>query len=238
MTRIWAHRGARRETPENTLPAFARAIEIGVDGVELDVRLTADGELVVIHDATVDRTTDGHGSVAALSLAELRSFTANAGMPDFEDVTIPTLAEVLELLTPAHIDINIELKSTPQPPADLEAKVIAMVERFGVMKATVFSSFEPAILGRLRRLGATSELALILHDRWPLPWVRARRAGASAVHLRERRSIDAHFVNRAHRAGVAVRPWVINEEADLDRMFRAGVDALFTDLPRVAMRVR
>jgi glycerophosphoryl diester phosphodiesterase len=238
MTRIWAHRGARREAPENTLPAFARALEIGADGIELDVRRTADGELVVIHDATIDRTTTGHGPVAALSLAELRSVSASAGMTGFDATVIPTLEEVLELTAPAGVDINIELKRPARPDAELESRVLAAVEGFGVANRTVLSSFDHTVLDRLRRLGATTELALILRDRWPWPWLCARAAGATAIHLRGRRTIGGHFVSRAHAAGVAVRPWVINSEGELDRMFRAGVDAVFTDLPRLAVQVR
>jgi len=238
MTLVWAHRGARREAPENTLPAFARALEIGADGVELDVRRTADGELVVIHDETIDRTTTGHGPVAALSLAELRSFSANAGMAGFDSAVIPTLDEVLALLAPAGVDINIELKPPSEPVAELEGEVLAAVEGFGLSNRTILSSFDHTVLDRLHRLGATTELALILSDRWPWPWLRARRLGATAVHLHARPTINAHFVRRAHAAGIAVRPWVINTERDLGRMFQARADAVFTDLPRLAVQVR
>jgi glycerophosphoryl diester phosphodiesterase len=100
MTQIWAHRGARREAPENTLPAFELAVAQGADGVEFDVQLTADGTVVVIHDETVERTTNGTGPVVGFGLAELRGLDASAGFGGYTGVQIPTLADTLALLAP------------------------------------------------------------------------------------------------------------------------------------------
>lgn len=238
MTRIWAHRGARTEAPENTLPAFRRALELGADGIEFDVRLTADGIPVVIHDETVDRTTVGHGPVLAQSLAQLRKLEASAGMAGFEGVVIPTLTEVLELVALTNIDINIELKDSTASHHELEEQVLAAIELHGMADRTVLSSFNPVSLSSLRRLGATSDLALILRGARFRPWASAKRSGASAIHIQVNRSITPHFVSRAHAAGIAVRPWIVNGEAEIDRMFRIEVDAIFTDVPRLAVEVR
>lgn len=238
MTQILAHRGARTEAPENTLPAFERALELGADGIEFDVRLTADGIPVVIHDETVDRTTAGQGAVVAQSLAQLRRLEASAGMSGFDGVRIPTLTEVLELVAHTNMVINIEVKDSPQTHPGLGEQVVAAVERHGIADRTVLSSFNPASLDSLRQLGATSELALILRGGLFRPWASAKQSGASAIHIKANRSINPHFVRRAHAAGVMVRPWIVNSEAELHRMFRIEVDAVFTDLPRLAVDVR
>ena len=110
-TQVFAHRGARAVAPENTLPAFARALELGADGIELDVQCSADGHLVVMHDFAVDKTTDGTGQVAALTLAELRRLDAgHAFGPAFAGVRVPTLEEVLDLVG-NRCRLNIEIKS-------------------------------------------------------------------------------------------------------------------------------
>lgn len=115
MVAIWAHRGASAHAPENTLPAFELAVEQGADGVELDVHLTADGHLVVTHDETIDRCSDGTGAIASLTLEQLRAFDFSAGWEGFAGTRIPTLREVYELLHPTDLTINVELKNTFAP---------------------------------------------------------------------------------------------------------------------------
>ena len=124
---IFAHRGASDAAPENTLPAFARAVEQGADGIELDVHLSRDGELVVIHDETLDRTTDGAGWVKDRTLAELRALRADNGLPGFAEARIPTLREVLDLLRPTDLLLNIELKTSLVWYEGIEAKTLALV---------------------------------------------------------------------------------------------------------------
>jgi len=104
---IWAHRGASGYAPENTLLAFKKAIELGANGIELDVQMTKDGELVVCHDETIDRTSNGSGWIKDMTLAELKSLDFSCGQKDFAGVTIPTMREVFELLAPTGFIINI-----------------------------------------------------------------------------------------------------------------------------------
>ena len=110
-TKVWAHRGASAYAPENTLEAFQLAVDQKADGVELDVQMTKDGKLVVIHDGTIDRTSDGHGRVMDHTLSELKKMKFNRTHPEYADATIPTLAEVYELLKPAGLEINVEIKT-------------------------------------------------------------------------------------------------------------------------------
>jgi glycerophosphoryl diester phosphodiesterase len=238
MTLIWAHRGARREAPENTVPAFEQALRHGVDGVEFDVQLTADGSVVVFHDETVDRTTDGTGRVVTQTLAGLRRLEASDGMAGFAGVRIPTLAEVLEVVVPSGVAINIELKNAVEAYPGLEERVLAAVDAFGVADRVVFSSFNHYSLKKLQALGATSQLGMLYSDPLYHPWRYASQLKVGAIHPPARYVLGKGFVRKAHAAGLAVRPWVVNSERKLARMIRWGVDAVFTDVPAIAVRVR
>ncbi len=110
MTKIFAHRGASGYAPENTLDAFALAMDMGADGIELDVQMTKDDEVVVIHDETIDRVSDGKGMVKDYTLEQLREFSFDNHMEGYEHVSIPTLNEVLELVKPSKMEVNVELK--------------------------------------------------------------------------------------------------------------------------------
>ena len=145
---VIAHRGASGTAPENTLAAFRRAVACGADMVELDVQLTRDGEVVVVHDFTLDRTTDGTGAVGASSLAEIRRLDAGAWFaPAFLGEAVPTLGEVLGAIG---LPVNVELK--PVGDQGLEAETLAVVRAAGALGRVVFSSFDPGALERLRAL--------------------------------------------------------------------------------------
>ncbi len=236
MTQIWAHRGARVEAPENTLPAFELAVAQGADGVEFDVQLTADGEMVVIHDETVDRTTNSHGAVAKYDLKHLQRLDASAGMGGFAGVRIPTLQQVLELLAPTGVRLNIELKNAVVDYPGLEDKVLAAVAEFGIAERTVLSTFNHYSLKKLQHLGATSELGMLYTDPLYRPWRYATELEVQAIHPPARFVPGRSWVRKAQAAGLAVRPWVVNSEKRLARMLRWGVDAVFTDYPARALK--
>ena len=147
MTQIWGHRGASADAPENTIPAFALALGQGADGIECDVQLTRDDEVVVIHDATLERTTDGHGWVADHSWADLQTLDASAVRPGFEATRIPLLAEVLELLA-ADEDaiVNVELKTDSLPYRGIEQRVLEVVRASAVADRVIFSCFNLSLI--------------------------------------------------------------------------------------------
>src|SRR5205814_5101727 len=152
---VIAHRGASGTHPENTLAAFRRAVELGADMIELDVQLTRDGEVVVFHDATLERTTDGAGAVSDRTLAEIRRLDAGAWFgPAFRGTRVPTLAEVLAAVG---LPVNVELK--PVGDDGLEARALAVVESAGALARVVFSSFDAGALERLRACAAGAPLA-------------------------------------------------------------------------------
>ena len=236
MTDIWAHRGASVALPENTLAAFAAAVAAGADGVEFDVQLSADGVPVVIHDERVDRTHDGVGWVGELSASSLASLAPRAAVGAAG--AIPTLDEVLDLLAPTSLAINIELKNSVVSYPGLEQRVVAAVAARGLVGRTVLSTFNHHSLRLLAGLGSGCELAAIYSDPLYKPWDYLASLGVQAVHPPVAALDDGEFVARCHERGLAVRPWFSNDADELAGLMAAGVDALFTDDPALALAVR
>jgi glycerophosphoryl diester phosphodiesterase len=229
---IFAHRGANRVCPENTLAAFATAIDLGADGVELDVQFSSDGELVIIHDYALDKTTDGKGRVVGQPYAELRKLDAGSWFgPQFASTRIPTLNQVLDLLQ-GKLLINIELKSVDMV-STLGRDVVRCVREHGMVDQVVLSSFNPFTLRSAKRAGPEFECALLIAPDLP-GWMRSGfiRIWSLAQGLHpEFKIVDARFLAAARKRGMPVRPWTVNEEADMRRMLELGVDAINTDWP-------
>ena len=224
---VIAHRGASGTCPENTIPAFRRAAEIGAHMVELDVQLTRDGQPVVIHDWTLDRTTSGRGSVRRRTLAEIATLDAGSWFDEaFAGTRVPTLAEVFASIP---LRVNVELKARSND--GLERAVLDVVEGAGALRRVVFSSFEPASLRRLRALSASAELAVLWAGRGiGRALALADSVRATSVHLRKG-AATAAAIERARAAGLGVRVWTVNAAVDFARLVAAGADAVFTDYP-------
>ncbi|RRD31960.1 glycerophosphodiester phosphodiesterase [Streptococcus minor] len=236
MTEIVAHRGSRINRPENTLTAFEEAIRVGADGIELDVHLSKDGEVVVIHDETVDRTTNGSGRVRHLTIAELKELDAGSWFDvAFTGEKIPTLLEVLELLerTGFRGSLNIEFKTDFHPYPNMEKKVQVLLDKKDWPFDIMYSSFSLRALLRMHRLDPTAEVAylvkksrfLVLLGRI-LPWI-------TTLHL----SYKWYFHNQStYKKGV--RLWTVNNEEVMKKAFRSDVRAIITDKPEEAIRLR
>lgn len=227
---IYAHRGASGETPENTMAAFRLAVEQGAEGIELDVQMSADGELVVIHDETLDRTTTGHGPVHRHSAKELKRLTAANGMPAYPQEAIPFLAEVLELLQPTKLELNIELKNSIIPYTGMEERIIRLVREYAMEQRVVFSSFNHYSVSCLTRLAPDIECGILYDAMLFEPWKYAQTVGARALHP-QFYSVDAHIIAGAHQSGMAVRPYTVNDEALTRRLIELGTDAIITNYP-------
>ncbi len=224
---VIAHRGASGSCPENTLPAFRRAVELGAHMIELDVQLTRDRHPVVIHDATLARTTSGRGAVRRRTLAEIAALDAGSWFaPEFAGARVPTLAEVLTAIL---IPVNVELKAAGDD--GLEARVLEVVCAAGALGRVVFSSFDWASLERLRLARADAEIAVLWGGRGPAKAIaEAAVIRARSVHLRNGRGVlDA--VARVRAAGLSARVWTVNAPADFAALTRAGVAGVFTDYP-------
>ncbi|MDR1767138.1 MAG: glycerophosphodiester phosphodiesterase [Propionibacteriaceae bacterium] len=237
MTEIYGHRGAAAYAPENTIPSFKLAIGLHADAVEFDVQMTSDHQLVVIHDETLDRTTDGSGPVKSHTLAQLKALDACAGKTDFRQARIPTLDEVLELLVPTKLRLNVELKNSEVEYPGLEEKAVEAVRRHGLERRVVFSTFNHYSLRLLEDMGV-GPLGCLYQDILFRPWRYVAALGVEAVHPPAVAVFGKRYVRKCHEAGLYVRPWVVNGKAELRRLMRWGVDAVFTDAPDVAMAVR
>jgi glycerophosphoryl diester phosphodiesterase len=229
---IFAHRGANHVCPENTLPAFAAAVDLGADGVELDVQFSSDGQLVIIHDYSLDKTTSGKGRVVSLPYAELKHLDAGSWFgPEFAATCIPTLDQVLDLLQ-GKLLINIELKSLDMA-STLGRDVVRCVQDHDMAEQVVLSSFNPFTLRAAKRAGPEFECALLISPDLP-GWMRSgltrRWSLARALHP-EFVMVDERYVADARKRKLPVRPWTVNEEADMRRMLDLGVDAIITDWP-------
>jgi glycerophosphoryl diester phosphodiesterase len=222
---ILGHRGASGEAPENTLRAFALAAEQGADGVELDVQPTADGALVIMHDDTVDRTTNGRGRVADLTYAALAALDAGAGE------RAPTLEEALSLAR-GRLFVDIEIKDP-----GVEPSVAALVDRLGMADEVAISSFHPASLAAMRAIAPRLRRWLLSGEWSPDTLQAAIDLGAVGVAPRHRH-IDAALVEAARARGLAVVAWTVNAPADIDRLLGLGLDALITDFPARALAAR
>lgn len=237
---IFAHRGASAHAPENTLAAFELALAQGADGIELDVKLSADGEVVVIHDPTVDRTTGAYGRVKDLTLADLRSLDAGSSFSvKFQSEKIPTLGDVFEVVGKRTF-INVELTNYNTPRDHLVESVCMLVKKFGMQKRVLFSSFLPANLSTARNYLPEVPTGLLALSGFLGLWPRSfgfafGRYEALHPNLKNATQQQIYFV---HRLNKRVHVWTVNEKADLRRLFRWGVDGVFTDDPQLAVEVR
>lgn len=237
---IFAHRGASAHAPENTLAAFELAIEQGADAIELDAKLSADGQVIVIHDATVNRTTGANGRVKDLSLAQLRELDAGGFFSaNFQREKIPTLEEVFEAVGKRTF-INIELTNYNTPRDHLVESVCALVKKFGLQKRVLFSSFLSRNLAHARRYLPEVPSGLLalsgILGLWPRSFGFAfGKYDALHPNIRNATQEQIYFV---HRLKKRIHVWTVNAEEDLRRMFKWGVDAVFTDDPQLAVKVR
>jgi glycerophosphoryl diester phosphodiesterase len=245
---VFAHRGGSRLRPENTLAAFEHALALGVDGLELDVRLSRDGEVVVIHDAALDRTTDTSGMVADRTARELErvdaafSFAAEEGYPlRGRRIGIARLADVLSATR--SLPLIVELKGTD--PA-ISVAAVDVVRRGGALGRVCFGGFSDRVVSAARRAAdgvvtsaAREEIRWALYRSWVglAPSEPAYHAFQVPERTRLHAIVTPRFVRTMHRAELVVQVWTVNEEADMTRLIGWGVNGLITDRPDVALAV-
>ncbi|MBP0444025.1 glycerophosphodiester phosphodiesterase [Roseomonas sp. SSH11] len=241
MTEIIAHRGGAILWPENSMMAFRQAIAAGVDALECDVHLSADGEPMVLHDATLDRTTNARGALAERSAAELagvRLIGAGGEAP-------PRLADLLALVAPSRAGLQVELKADRhgRPDPALLAAVLDALDRFGLRARTEIIVFEAEIAAAAVQAGGLRNVAWLFSP----PMLRyiglegvlavARRAGVSMVETHES-AMDGALLGSLRGAGLRVGAWGVNHEASIARMLALAPDAVATDDPVLALSMR
>lgn len=215
------HRGAKGYEPENTLVAFEKAIAMGADGIELDVHLSLDGHLIVIHDETVDRTTSGKGTVNQLTLPELKSLTIDSKH------MIPTLEEVLDLVDQKCF-VNIELKNQ-----DTAEKVVELIEYYISEKNWnndhfIVSSFDWNALQQVRFLNESIRVGVLTETDMDLAISFARFIKAEALHP-DFQLLTNEYTAKIQEKGILVFPWTVNETVDIERIKSFQVDGIITD---------
>jgi len=227
---LMAHRGASGLAPENTLAAFRRCLEYAPQWIELDVHASADGAIIVMHDATVDRTTDGSGAIADLTRAQIKALDAGSWKaPDFAGEPVPTLAEVVALVGEG-TRLNVEIKGGPDL-AHVAERVVAILREGGTLGQSMISSFDVSAVQVVPALTDEPALALITGNAADLAVAVEARLGWLNLH---HAGVDADLVRAAHAAGLGLCAWTINDLSRWDEFAVLGVDVFCTDMPHLA----
>ena len=227
---VMAHRGYSSKAPENTMPAFELALEVGSGGIELDVHLSKDGEIVVIHDSTLNRTTNGSGLVSELTMAELRELDAGSWFsPEFKGEKLLTLGQVLELIKNHDILLNVETKMALGF-EQLNEKVAALLDEYALWERTIISSFNHYALLHFKQIRSQARTGILYNCGMVNPWIYAQSIGASALHPNHL-TIIPELVAEAQQNGMMVNVWTVDASADIERVKMAGVDSIITNNP-------
>jgi len=221
MTKYIGHRGARGEKPENTLLGISHALELGLDGIEIDIHLSKDGELVVIHDETLDRTTNGKGPIIKYSLEQLKTLDAGLGEK------IPTLSEVIDLMKKFNKELFIEMKV---PGA--EAKILNLIKEKNFSDLSILKAFNHRLILNFKNL-APNIRAQVLMDSLPIdPVSIIKSAKANGISVNTK-MLDKNLVEQCHQAGFFVTTWNANTKEDLLKFTEMKVDYVCTDFPKL-----
>lgn len=239
---VIAHRGASGTAPENTIAAFKLGVERGADQIELDIHLSKDGEVIVIHDAEVDRTTNGTGKVADLTLTELKKLDAGSWKDtQYANEPVPTLDEALKAIN-GKAKVLIEFKSGDEIYSGMEQKVVDIVRQNNAEDWVVYQSFHPDVINELNRLEVKSPIYLLIVGRLPLfpvyyddkvrfgnPFKRWK--GKVKGINPNQRFATKRYIKHAHKHGFEVFVWTVNEDEDIIKITERGADGIITNYP-------
>lgn len=228
---VFGHRGAMAQAPMNTLAAFERARAEGADGIELDLRLSRDGHLVVIHDDMVNATTDGVGAVAELTLAEIKGLDAGAWFSDaFAGETVPTLGEVFDAFGRAML-INIEIKSSRDSVDLMERQLAQCIRRHNMRERIIVSCFDPVVLRRVRGMMPMVMMGFLYQPDMPAAhYLPIKKLWHEARHPRHD-MVDEGYMNWARAQSYIVNVWTVNDPQRAIALRDLGVNAIITDEP-------
>lgn len=234
---IIAHRGASGQAPENTMAAFRRALELGADGIELDVHMSADGRLVVIHDETVDRTSNGKGLVRDKTLAELKALDFGSWFSEeYRGEKILELEDVLELISGWDGLLNIEVKNGPVFYPGIEKAVADALRKYDRTERTIISSFNHYSLVEIRKIDPGIRTAPLYMAGLYKPWDYARSMGASAIHPLFY-NIVPEVVRGCKENDIMINPFTVDRPEHIKAVAEAGVDGIITNVPDVALKI-
>lgn len=231
MTKVWAHRGASGYAPENTIESFMLAVEQGADGVELDVQLSKDGQMVVFHDETLERVSDGKGYLKDHTLEQLKKLDVNQQYSKYGVVRIPTLQEVLEVLKETKLTINIEIKNGVFFYPGIEEKVCGLVKEMGMEDRIWYSSFNHYAMKKIREINPQAKTGLLFGD-ITLDMVEyTKKQDIMAIHPGVFHLQLPNLLAEAKRMRLETHIWTVNEESLIKHLCEAQVEAIITNYP-------
>ena len=236
-TKVWAHRGASGYRPENTMEAFELAIKQGADGIELDVHTSADGELIVMHDETVDRVTDGTGLIKDMTLAQLKELKVSTSAEPTGIYRVPTLAEVLDLMCTTDMMVNIELKNSICFYPGMEEKILKLVKEMQMEDQLIYSSFNHYSLLKLKQLDDHVQTGILFSDGWVNTAMYAKNLGINAVHPAVYHLKYPQFMEEVKRAGLKMHVWTANKPEHIQLVKDSGAEAVITNYPDRAVEI-
>lgn len=236
---IYAHRGNSGFFPENTICAFKKSLYLGVYGIELDVHKTKDGVLVVHHDETVDRMFEGKGYIKKLTLEQIKELTIKDDeYKDNPECKIPTLDEVLELIEPTNLNLNIELKNNKIAYKDIEKDVVALVKKYKMEKRVVISTFNVKSLKKLSKLNSKIKTAYLVSaltfKRGGLKKALKTCKDCKCTYIHPSYDlVNKEFVDEAHKKDILVQVYTVNSITIMRKLINFKVDGIFTNYPKI-----
>jgi glycerophosphoryl diester phosphodiesterase len=237
VTLIFAHRGYKAKYPENSMLAFIKALEAGADGIELDIHLSKDGELIVIHDEKLDRTTHSKGYIKDFTLTEIKK-AHQSKWPFIKNLEpIPTLIEVFEWIKKTDLFLNIEIKNNKIQYKDIEQKVVQLIRIYKMEQRVILSSFNHCCLAICHEIAPEIDTAILYEDSLFQPWNYAKTILATSIHPYQKVATD-EIIRESQGNGIAVRPWTVNHPKTMKRLFEVNCAGILTDEPELAYKIQ
>ncbi len=237
-TKVYAHRGVSSLAPENTMPAFKKALEYKADGIELDVQLSKDGVPVVIHDETLERTTTGSGMVKDHTVTELKKLDAGKWFsPAYWHTAIPTFEEFAGWVAETPLNINVELKTNKVRYEGIEQKVLDILKKYGLTERSVISAFNYDSLKTVREIDPDMSFAPLSSKRLAKPCEFADSIGADSIHLNYR-LINRRLLKHCSKNGIILRTYTVNSVFAMRKCFKMKIPAIITDMPHKAIMLK
>ncbi|MBQ6358321.1 MAG: glycerophosphodiester phosphodiesterase, partial [Clostridia bacterium] len=213
------------------------AMDMGADGFELDVHLSIDGDLIVMLDETVDRTTDGSGQIQSFTLKELKRLDASNGMPQYKGAKIPTLGELYDLIRDTRHLVNVEIKTDQIVYPGIAEKVLKLEQEKGMEGRILYSSFNHYTLQELRQIKPDVKYGILYSDGLFEPWKYAKSIGAAYIHPHWRTLLYPGMIEGSLAAGIGINPWTVNDEGIMELCIRHGIGVI-TNYPDKALAIR
>lgn len=237
MSKIFAHRGYSGKYPENTMIAFKKALECGVDGIELDVQLTKDGEVVIIHDETIDRTTTGKGFVVDYTYEELEKFDASFKFKDLGFNKIPTLREYFQLVKDYDIVTNVELKTGINEYLGIEEKVWELIKEYNLEEKVIISSFNHFSVMRMKKIAPQLKYGFLSED-WIIDAGKYTHShGVQCYHPRFNNLVP-NVIKELKKYNLEINTWTVNLEEDMRYLYSNNIDVIITNYPELAQEIK